>query len=52
MKKITLILFTVFLNIGLYSCTPEVIKENTMPQACCGEDIPFPPPPTDSIPDN
>lgn len=40
-------LFTVFLNAGLYSCTPEAVTGEINPQACCdgGENIPPPPPP-------
>ncbi|WP_338357070.1 hypothetical protein [Yeosuana marina] len=51
MKKIVLIILTVFLNIALHSCTPQAISGNT-PAAtedgdCCGDggDIPPPPPP-------
>ena len=51
MKKIYIIMFTVFLNGIIFSCTPENLKEeiNTT-QACCGEDgdlEPPPPPPPD-----
>tara|TARA_R110002167_G_scaffold247308_7_gene452909 strand:- start:355 stop:519 length:165 start_codon:yes stop_codon:yes gene_type:complete len=49
MKKIYVILFTVFLNLGLFSCTPDSISEGELQiQACCGGDngdIPPPPPP-------
>ena len=45
MKKIVILLFTVFLNLGLYSCTPEVVEEEITPQACCDEDGNIPPPP-------
>jgi hypothetical protein len=46
MKKIYIILFTVFLNLGFQSCTPEALSETSnLPQACCGDDIPPPPPP-------
>lgn len=47
MKKISIILFTVFLNMAFFSCNPESITEDVVPQACCneGEDIPPPPPP-------
>lgn len=47
MKKISIILFTVFLNMAFFSCNPESIAEDLTPQACCneGEDIPPPPPP-------
>lgn len=50
MKKIHLILFTVFLNMALFSCTPTAISD-VQPSAvedeeCCGDagDIPPPPP--------
>jgi hypothetical protein len=46
MKKIALILLTVLLNMGVFSCTPQAISEelkNT--QACCGDVGNFPPPP-------
>jgi len=50
MKKIVLIMFTVFLNIALYSCSPTSTTDDTIqPQACCGDDgeiLPPPPPPT------
>ncbi|MEZ4809402.1 MAG: hypothetical protein R2819_03505 [Allomuricauda sp.] len=49
MTKTYLILFTVFLNIMLFSCTPDSIaEEDVNPVACCGGDggdIPPPPPP-------
>ncbi len=45
MKKIYLIMFTVFLNIGMFSCTPTNNIDDNSPQACCGDDIPIPPPP-------
>lgn len=41
-------LFTVFLNVVLFSCTPESLTEEEIYlEACCGdgEDIPPPPPP-------
>ncbi len=49
MKKITLILVTVFLNMALFSCTPQAMSEEVKGvQACCGDDgnLPPPPPPT------
>ena len=50
MKKISLILFTVFLNLGLFSCTPQAISEEVKStQACCGDDGDFPPPPPPPI---
>jgi hypothetical protein len=54
MNKINLIMITVFLILGMTSCTPERISEGFNPQACCGEEFPLPPPPppNDSIPDN
>ncbi|WP_165614905.1 hypothetical protein [Flagellimonas flava] len=49
MTKTYLILFTVFLNFMLFSCTPESIAdEEIYIEACCGGDggdIPPPPPP-------
>jgi len=46
MKKIYIILFTVFLNLGFQSCTPEALTEDlSAPQACCGDDQHPPPPP-------
>lgn len=46
MKKIYLLLLTVFLNVAFFSCTPEALNENvTVPQACCGDDGELPPPP-------
>tara|TARA_R110002072_G_scaffold59514_3_gene151573 strand:- start:11875 stop:12042 length:168 start_codon:yes stop_codon:yes gene_type:complete len=47
MKRIALILFTVFLNIGLFSCTPDALVNGTTTstQACCGDDDHTPPPP-------
>ncbi|MCB0453151.1 MAG: hypothetical protein KDC94_09775 [Aequorivita sp.] len=48
MKKIILLLFTVFLNMGLFSCTPQTISEELKStQACCGDEGHFPPPPPD-----
>lgn len=50
MKKIHLILFTLFLNTALFSCTPtalsELDKNAEDGQECCGNggDIPPPPP--------
>jgi len=46
MKKIILVLLTVFLNLGLYSCTPQAMSEEVKnTQACCGDDGDLPPPP-------
>ncbi|HNP67198.1 MAG TPA: hypothetical protein PKH16_04770 [Aequorivita sp.] len=46
MKKIILVLLTVFLNLGLFSCTPQAISEEVKStQACCGDDGHIPPPP-------
>ena len=48
MKKVHIILFTLFLNVVFYSCTPPEISDNSSSiQACCGEgeDLPPPPPP-------
>jgi len=45
MKKIALLLVTVFLNLGLFSCTPETVAEQSNPLACCDEEGNIPPPP-------
>ncbi len=49
MKKLYVILFTVFLNLAFYSCTPQGNPSNvpaaTEEEDCCGDDIPIPPPP-------
>jgi hypothetical protein len=47
MKKIYIIVFTVFLNVTFFSCTPENIVDNAQATECCGEngDIDPPPPP-------
>lgn len=49
MKKIILIVFTVFLNVALTSCSQgEIIEDLEEVQACCdgnGEILPPPPPP-------
>ena len=47
MKKLYVLLFTVFLNAAFMSCTPEAISDEIKEQACCGEtgEIPPPPPP-------
>lgn len=51
MKKLSIIIFTVFLNLAFFSCNPESIVDEAIPQACCGEEgnipPPPPPPPTD-----
>ena len=51
MKKTHLILLTVFLNIALFSCTPQAVS-STEPKAldheeCCGNGGDIPPPPPD-----
>ena len=50
MKKIHLIIFTVFLNIALYSCTPQAISDTNSIETeedCCGNGGNIPPtPPT------
>jgi hypothetical protein len=39
-------MFTIFLNVALFSCTPQAISADVQTgQACCGEDGNFPPPP-------
>ena len=45
-------MFTVFLNVTLFSCTPEnIVEDINSTQICCGEDgelePPPPPPPTE-----
>lgn len=46
MKKIHLLIFTVFLNIAMFSCTSQSLaEENPSPQACCGDDGELKPPP-------
>ena len=50
MKRIFLIMLTVFLNLALFSCTPEddnEYQERAEIEACCGEegDVTPPPPP-------
>lgn len=47
MKKLHLILLTVFLNLTFFSCTPNSVEANTpaVMEDCCGDDIPPPPPP-------
>ena len=55
MKKIIVIICAVFLNLGLFSCTPQSLTDEVTPQACCGDDDPIlpppppPPPPSDKI---
>lgn len=51
MRKIHLILFTVFLNAILFSCTPQSVS-GIEPKAdgkekCCGNGGDIPPPPPD-----
>ncbi len=47
-------MFTVFLNIGMFSCSPETNMENESLQLieeeeeCCGDDTPIIPPPPPS----
>ncbi|MDC8001785.1 hypothetical protein POV26_12120 [Aequorivita todarodis] len=46
MKKTVLILFGIFLNLGIFSCTPQAISgEGKSTQACCGDYGHIPPPP-------
>ncbi|WP_157957233.1 hypothetical protein [Winogradskyella tangerina] len=52
MKKLLMIVFTVILNVGIFSCNPESLTENPqIEQSCCGEmaEIPPPPPPPDGL---
>jgi len=49
MKKIPLIIFTVVLNLALFSCEPEksaqeLINESSI-EECCGNGSEIPPPP-------
>jgi hypothetical protein len=52
MKKLSIILFAVVLNMAFFSCNPERITDDIVPQACCGEgeEIPPPPPPPPPAP--
>lgn len=46
MKKTAIIIVSILLKIVLFSCTPQAIPtEGKDTQACCGDDIYFPPPP-------
>ncbi len=48
MKKIYVIIFTVFLNMAFHSCTPQGISDNApaaTEEDCCGDGSPIPPPP-------
>jgi hypothetical protein len=45
MKKISLIILTVILNVALFSCTPENIIDEVQEQACCDGESTIPPPP-------
>ncbi|WP_299100885.1 hypothetical protein [uncultured Winogradskyella sp.] len=49
MKKIYVILFTVFLNSVFLSCNPESLNEDNTPQLCCGENGEIPPPPPEDV---
>ncbi|PZW40455.1 hypothetical protein LX95_01518 [Mesonia algae] len=50
MKKIYVIVVTVFLNITLFSCTPQQMDEQQNPRAtkCCDEEGDIPPTVIDS----
>jgi hypothetical protein len=48
MKKLSIIMFTVFLNVAFFSCNPESIIDEVVPQACCGDGGELPPPPPPS----
>ncbi|WP_452228284.1 MULTISPECIES: hypothetical protein [unclassified Lacinutrix] len=54
MKKIYVILLTVFLNVALFSCTPTSIQEDapTATVDCCDEDGDIDPPPPPPPPGN
>lgn len=52
MKKLYLLLLTVFLNLAFFSCTPQALNESGVSATevgdCCDEDgeiLPPPPPP-------
>lgn len=45
MKKLSLIVFTILLNLIVFSCNPESIVDEVTPKACCGEEGNIPPPP-------
>ncbi|MCB0437972.1 MAG: hypothetical protein KDD20_04455 [Mangrovimonas sp.] len=46
MKKIYIILFTVFLNMAFTSCTPTAVNEEAVQSDdCCGGTGGIPPPP-------
>ncbi len=45
MKKISIILFTVFLITTFFSCNPESLADEAVPQMCSGEGTEVPPPP-------
>tara|TARA_B100001765_G_C19484540_1_gene330586 strand:+ start:362 stop:529 length:168 start_codon:yes stop_codon:yes gene_type:complete len=52
MKKLFIMLVTVFLISGITSCTPEQLhSQDKQPEACCGENDPIPPPPPPPPPD-
>ena len=42
-------MFTVFLNVAFFSCNPESITDDNVPQACCGDGAEIPPPPPTGI---
>ena len=42
-------MFTVFLNAAFFSCHPERITDDNVPQACCGDGAEIPPPPPPEI---
>ncbi|WP_170164477.1 hypothetical protein [Sinomicrobium pectinilyticum] len=50
MKKIYIIVFTVTLNLVLFSCDPDDNEASQLPgtedvQGCCDDDVPILPPP-------
>jgi len=44
-EKISIILFTVFLITTFFSCNPESLADEAVPQMCSGEGTEVPPPP-------
>lgn len=46
MKKLNAIIFTVFLNLAFFSCTPAALQDDTeTAQECCGTEGGVNPPP-------
>jgi len=47
MKKLFYLVPIIIMYAGAISCTPQQL-EDTVPQACCGDDLNIPPPPPKS----